>query len=148
MEMKTETLEIGDVVYHFSQGEFFKTKDQAEKLLSLAQGMFKLELVDKDGTKQPNIDVDVGAILKNITNAECKEVQDFILSTVKVVKNGEGILFTNKEQRSLHFNGHRSDYYQVLVAGVKFHFLDFLPSGGAFMTSTIGQAINKAVTQM
>ena len=144
MEFKTETLELDDVTYHLSQGDFFKTKDHAEKLLSLGQGMFKLDLVDG----KPNVDVDISAILKNIASAECKEVQDFILNTVKVVKGGEGVLFTNKEQRSIHFNQYRSHYYQVLVAGVKFHFLDFLPSGGAFMTSTIGQAINKAVTQM
>lgn len=144
MEIKTETLELDDVVYHFSQGDFFKTKDNAEKLLSLAQGMFKLDLVDG----KPNVDVDISAVLKNIANAECKDVQSFILNTVKVVKGGDGVLFTNQEQRGKHFNTHRSHYYQVLIAGAKFHFLDFLPSGGAFMTSTIGQAINKAVTQM
>lgn len=144
MEVKQEILTIGDVEYHFSEADVFKAKRNAELLMSLAKGAVKIG-ASGDGAKGFDVSIDPAEILSNITTPEAEKIQEFIWSTVKVVKGGEGVLFDSQANRSIHLGKHRSHIYQIIFFGAKFHFLDFLPTGEEFATSMIGQAINKAL---
>ena len=80
---------------------------------------------------------------------EPDSIRDFIFKTIKVVNRDEnkGVLFASKADQSAHFNAHRSHYTQVLVAGLKYHFLEFVPSGEAFAKTIFGQAMNRAIAK-
>ena len=147
MEIKQDVLTIGDVDYHFAEADVFKAKAHAEMLLSLAKGAVKIG-AKGDGAKGFDVNIDPAEILSNITTPEAEKIQEFIWSTVKVVKNGEGVLFDSKTNRGLHLGKHRSHIYQIIIFGAKFHFLDFLPTGEEFAKSMIGQAINKMTANL
>ena len=147
MEIKQDVLTIGDVDYHFTEADVFKAKAHAEMLLSLAKGAVKIG-AKGEGAKGFDVNIDPAEILSNITTPEAEKIQEFIWSTVKVVKNGEGVLFDSKTNRGLHLGKHRSHIYQIIIFGAKFHFLDFLPTGEEFAKSTIGQAINKMTANL
>lgn len=142
MTEKTNILEIDDVKYHFAEADVFKAKANAELLLSIARGAVKIS-AKENGEKGFNTNIDPAEILANITTPQAQKIQEFIWDTVMVTKDGEGVKFSTQAYRSMHLGKHRSHIYQVLFFGVKYHFLDFLPTGEEFAKSTIGQAINK-----
>lgn len=142
MTVKLNTLEIDDVVYHFSEADVFKAKENAEKLMTLARGAVKVK-GNADGGKGFDVNIDPAEILANIMTKEAQQIQDFIFSTVMVVKGGEGVKFSSKADQSMHLGSHRSHLYPIIFFGAKFHFLDFLPTGPEFAKSMLGQAINK-----
>lgn len=144
MTEKTNTLEIGDVVYHFAEADVFKAKNHAELLLSIARGAIKISPA-MGGEGGFSCDIDPAEILANITSPEAQKIQDFIWSTVKVVKNGDGVMFSTKTDQAMHLGKHRNHIYQVILFGAQYHFLDFIPTGDEFAKSTIGLAINKAL---
>lgn len=139
---KQNTLELDDVVYHFAEADVFKAKEHADKLLSLARGAFKIS-GKADQSAGFEFNVDPAEVLANINTPEAIQIQEFIWSTVNVVRNGEGVKFSSKADRSMHLGQYRSHLYQILFFGAKFHFLDFVPTGDAFVKSMFGQAINK-----
>ena len=147
MTEKLNTLEIDDVVYHFAEADVFKAKAHAEKLMSLARGAIKIKAAGGQG-EGLDADIDPAEILANITTKEAQDIQDFIWSTVAVVKGGDGVKFTSRADQSIHLGKHRSHIYQVLFFGVKYHVLDFLPTGDAFAKSILGQAINKMTANL
>lgn len=145
--IKQDTLEIDDVVYHFSEADFFEAESHARKLLNFADGLIDIKMVDTEEGKQPEIDINLGAVLGNLSGVNFDKVRDFIFKTIKVVGDGKGVPFSTKTEIGQHFAKNRSHYTQVLVAGFKFHFLDFLPSGEKFAETMLGQAINRAVAK-
>lgn len=147
MTEKTSTLELDDVVYHFSEADVFKAKKHAEMLMSLARGAVKVK-GNAEGGKGFDVNIDPAEILANISSPEAEKIQDFIWSTVMVVKGGEGVKFTSQSDRALHLGKHRSHIYQIIIFGAKYHFLDFLPTGEGFAKSILGQAINKMTAKV
>lgn len=147
MSEKLDTLEIDDVTYRFVEADVFKAKRHAEMLLALARGAFKVK-AKPDGKQGFDMDIDPAEILANLSSQEAEKIQDFIFSTVMVNKAGEGVKFTTQTDKALHLGKHRSHIYQIIVFGAKFHFLDFLPTGGEFAKSILGQAVNKMVANL
>ena len=147
--IKQDILEIEGIEYHFVEADFFKAESHARKLLNFADGLIEVKMVeDEDGKKTPDFEINLGAVLGNLSGTNFDKIRDFVFETIKVVDNGKGVLFSSKNEQSSHFSGHRSHYTQVLVAGLKFHFLDFLPSGEAFAKTMLGQAMNKALAKV
>lgn len=142
--IKQDTLTIDDVTYHFAEADFFKAEANARKLLHFADGIIEVKLIDGE----PDIEINLGAVLGNLSGKEFDTLRDFIFDTIKVVKNGEGVLFDTKANQSKHLSAHRSHYTEMLVTGLKFHFLAFLPSGEQFAKTILGQALNKALAKV
>ena len=147
-DIKLDNLEIGDVAYTFVEGEFFKTESYARKLLGFADGIVEIKMIEVDGKQVPDFDMNLGAVLGNLAGKDFDAIRDFIFSTVRVVVDGKAIDFTDKESQSKHLAKHRSHYTQLLVRGLKLHFLDFLPSGEEFAKTMLGQAMNRAVAKI
>lgn len=151
MELTQKDFEIDGVKYVLTQGNFFESKKEAEKLTALLRGVVDVKLnTNKDGASEGGfaLDIKIPEILANITSPEAQGIQDFITSKMQVIKDGEGIPTSKKEELGRHFNQYRSHYYTVIYEGVKFHFLDFLPSGAEWLTNTIKQAINKQTANL
>lgn len=145
MDIKTDTLEIDGITYTLVEGDFFKSEAMARKLLTFADGLVDVKLGEDN---QPNFDINVGAIAGNLSNKEYDLLRDFIFDGLRVKDENGGIPFTSQSDRSKHLGAHRSHYSQIIAAGLKFHFLDFLPSGAEFVKNILGQAMNRAlVTQ-
>ena len=119
--LQTETIEIGGVSYELRKANFFEAKNMAMSLSTILNGAISL----KDG----NADVDFGAILSNLNSAEMEKVQDFILKYTAA----DGVKLSSKVEAEKHFNGHRSNYFQLMFEGLKFHFADFFPNGSEFV---------------
>lgn len=118
-------MQLDDITYEFRQSNFIEAKNQALKLAGLLKNSLKM--------KGDNIDVDIGAILCNLGSPEMKSIEEFILKYLTVTdENGETVVLKDPSKLNAHFNAHRSHYFQVMFEGVKFHFADFLPGGGAF----------------
>ena len=113
---------LDDITYTFRQADFFKANKYLKKLTSLLKGCFSL-----DGNKTG---FDFGQLASNIGTEQFEEIEKFILNYVTAVnEDGKTVLFQKPQEISDFFNTHRSHYYQVIVEGLKFHFLGFLPSG-------------------
>lgn len=147
MTEKLSTLEIDDVTYHFAEADVFKAKGFAEMLMSLARGAIKVK-GNVEGGKGFDVNIDPAEILANIMTLEAQKIQDFILSTVMVTKDGQGVKFSSRSDQSIHLNSHRSHIYQIIFFGAKYHFLGFLPTGEEFAKSMLGQAINKMTANL
>lgn len=147
MTEKINTLELDDIVYHFAEADVFKAKKHAELLISLSRGAVKVK-GNAEGGKGFDVNIDPAEVLANISTPEAEKIQEFIWSTVMVVKDGEGVKFSTKADQAMHLGKHRSHIYQILFFGVKFHFLDFLPTGEGFAKSILGQALNKATANL
>ncbi|WP_085248074.1 phage tail assembly chaperone [Gilliamella mensalis] len=120
---------IDDVTYTFKQADFFKANKYLKKLTALLKGCFSL-----DGNKSG---FDIGQLASNIGSEQFAEIEKFILDYVTAVdENGKKVLFQKPQESGEFFNNHRSHYYQVIIEGLKFHFLAFLPSGIASKLST------------
>lgn len=120
---------LDDVTYTFRQADFFKANKYLKKLTALLKGCFSL-----DGNKTG---FDVGQLASNIGTEQFEEIEKFILNYVTAVnEDGKTVLFQKPQEISDFFNTHRSHYYQVIVEGLKFHFLGFLPGGIASKLST------------
>lgn len=111
-------MNLDGIEYSFTQANFIKTKNNAFKLLGILDGCFK-------GT-----DIDIGKVLSNIGTDKTREVEEFVLSTLTAKdENGKVIELHQNNEFNAHFNKYRKHYFNVLIEGVKFHFLDFLPNG-------------------
>lgn len=120
MENKDYTLD--DVVYVFKQADFYKANKYLKKLTALLKGCFSLG-DNKSG-------LDIGQLASNIGTEQFEEIERFILDYVTATDEaGKKVLFQNPREVSEFFNAHRSHYYQIIIEGLKFHFLGFLPSG-------------------
>lgn len=127
--MQSTDFTIDDVVYTFTQADFFKSNKYLKKLTALLQGCFSFE-----GNKSG---FDIGQLASNIGSEQFAEIEKFILDYLTAVdENGKKILFQKPQEAGEFFNTHRSHYYQVIVEGLKFHFLGFLPNGIASKLST------------
>lgn len=127
--MQSTDFTIDDVVYTFTQADFFKSNKYLKKLTALLQGCFSFE-----GNKSG---FDIGQLASNIGSEQFAEIEKFILDYVTAIdENGKKILFQKPQEAGEFFNTHRSHYYQVIVEGLKFHFLGFLPNGIASKLST------------
>lgn len=121
---------LDEIEYEFTAGNFIKTKNIAMKLLGLLKGGFV-----SNGT---STNFDIGQILANIGTGEFREIEDFIIGTVKAKnENGEAILLNQNAVFNEHFNKYRKHYFQLIIEGAKFHFLDFLPDGIASKVNTL-----------
>ena len=113
---------LDEVTYTFRQADFFKANKYLKKLTALLRGCFFL-----DGNKTG---FDVGQLASNIGTEDFDEIVTFILNyTTAVDENGKTVVLQKPQEISDFFNNHRNHYYQVIVEGLKFHFLGFLPSG-------------------
>lgn len=122
--MQSTDFTIEDVVYTFTQADFFKSNKYLKKLTALLKGCFSLE------SNQSGFDI--GQLASNIGSEQFTEIEKFILDYVTAVdENGKKVLFQKPQEAGDFFNTHRSHYYQVIIEGLKFHFLGFLPSGMA-----------------
>lgn len=115
-------LKIDEVTYELQRSNFFEANKQLKVLTALAKGCFSMQ----DG----KAGFDIGELIANIGSEQFSSVEKFILQhTVATDEEGNKVLFNNPQELSKFFNEHRSHYYQVIFEGLKFHFLDFLPSG-------------------
>lgn len=119
--LQTENIEIGGVNYELRKANFFEAKNMAMSLSTILNGAVSL----KDGST----DIDFGAILSNLNSAEMEKVQDFILKYA----TADGVKLSSKVEAEKHFNEHRSNYFQLMFEGLKFHFADFFPGGSEFV---------------
>ena len=127
--MQSTDFTIDDVVYTFTQADFFKSNKYLKKLTALLKGCFSL-----DGNKTG---FDFGQLASNIGTEQFEEIEKFILNYVTAVnEDGKTVVFQKPQEISEFFNTHRSHYYQVIVEGLKFHFLGFLPNGIASKLNT------------
>ena len=127
--MQSTDFTIDDVVYTFTQADFFKSNKYLKKLTALLKGCFSL-----DGNKTG---FDFGQLASNIGTEQFEEIEKFILNYVTAVnEDGKTVVFQKPQEISEFFNTHRSHYYQVIVEGLKFHFLGFLPDGIASKLNT------------
>ena len=127
--MQSTDFTIDDVVYTFTQADFFKSNKYLKKLTALLQGCFSFE-----GNKSG---FDIGQLASNIGSDQFAEIEKFILDYVTAIdENGKKILFQKPQEAGEFFNTHRSHYYQIIIEGIKFHFLGFLPNGIASKLST------------
>ena len=145
MELVQKEIEIDDVKYVLTQGNFFESRKEAEKLMALLRGVIDVKLGDKEKGGFA-VDIKIPEVLANITSDEFQSTQKFILSKMQVIKDGEGIQTSKESQLGAHFNQYRSHYYKVIIEGAKFHFLDFLPFGKEQLQNMIKQATKTAQT--
>lgn len=121
--LQTENIEIGGVNYELRKANFFEAKNMAMSLSTILNGAVSL----KDGSA----DIDFGAILSNLNSDAMEKVQDFILRYT----TADGVKLSSKVEAEKHFNENRSNYFQLMFEGLKFHFADFFPNGGEFVKS-------------
>lgn len=131
--MNEELIEINGTNYEMRKANFFEARDVAMTFLSVLNGAVSI----KNG--QP--DINVGAMLSNLTSAEMEKVQSFILKYTVV----NGVKLSSKVEAEKHFNDHRQDYFQLMFEGVKFHFVDFLPNGKEFAENMTMENLTKAL---
>lgn len=143
MELVQKEIEIDDVRYVLTQGNFFESRKEAEKLMALLRGVVDVKV---QGKSDFNIDIKIPEILANIVSPEFQSIQDFVMKKMQVIKDGEGVPTSKPAQLEAHFNQHRSHYYKVILEGAKFHFLDFLPFGKERLQSIIKQLATKATS--
>lgn len=128
--MQSTDFTIDDVVYTFTQADFFKSNKYLKKLTTLLKGCFSLN-DEKSG-------FDVGQLMSNIGSEQFAEIEKFILDYVTAIdESGKKVLFQKSQEANEFFNTHRSHYYQVIFEGLKVHFLGFLPSGLLSNRSTL-----------
>lgn len=134
--MQTYELIINSNKYVLRSANFFETKTQLQSLLGLAKDAIKMQGED--------VNIDVGQIIANIGSPTFSGVESFILKYASVA-NAEGgeILLRNVSQAETHFNANRGDYAQLILEGLKYHFLDFLPAGAKSLAG-ITAYLNKA----
>lgn len=115
-------MKLDDIEYTFRQANFIEAKKQAFKLVGLAKGCFEQ---DNGETR-----FDIGQLLSNLGSQDMESVEKFVI-TYTEAKDIEGnpILLNKVDVFNTHFNKYRDHYLQVIFEGVKFHFLDFIPSG-------------------
>lgn len=145
MELVQKEIEIDDVKYVLTQGNFFESRKEAEKLMSLLRGVIDVKLGDKEKGGFA-LDIKIPEILANITGEDFQGTQKFILSKMQVIKDGQGVPTSKESEMGAHFNKHRSHYYKIIIEGAKFHFLDFLPFGKEQLQNIIKQATKTAQT--
>ncbi|MBR8464279.1 hypothetical protein KDD93_06855 [Campylobacter sp. faydin G-24] len=118
--MEALNLDINGLNYTLRQANFFETKGQFSKLLSIAKEAVKMQ--------GANLDVDIGQIIANIGSETFNGVESFVLKYASVTdESGREILFKNRAEAQTHFNKHRSHYIPLMIEGLKYHFLDLLP---------------------
>lgn len=128
--MQSTDFTIDDVVYTFTQADFFKSNKYLKKLTALLKGCFSLN-DEKSG-------FDVGQLMSNFGSEQFAEIEKFILDYVTAIdESGKKVLFQKLQEANEFFNTHRSHYYQVIFEGLKVHFLGFLPSGVASSLNTL-----------
>lgn len=121
---------LDNIEYEFTQANFIKAKNQALKLGGLLKGCFT--------NSGDNTNIDIGQALANLGSEETRQIEEFIISTLTAKdENGKPINLRNTDDFNSHFNQHRDHYFQVLIEGMKFHFLGFLPSGIASKLNTL-----------
>lgn len=121
---------INGTKYTLRSANFFETKTQFQNLLSLAKEAITL--------KDNQVDIDIGQLLSNVGSDAFNGVENFILKYASVTnEDNRELLFKNRPDAEAHFNKHRGDYVELIFAGLKYHFLDFLPAG---ITSSAGMA--------
>ncbi|QHJ84911.1 MAG: hypothetical protein [Caudoviricetes sp.] len=127
--MKEENIKIGDCVYHMRKASFMDTKDQAFKLTALLKGCF---------TNTDKGNFDVGQLIANLNSKEIDEITKFLCAQTSVTdENGKKLLLFKTDEFESFFGEHQDQYFQFLFAGVKFHFLGFLPNGLASKVNTL-----------
>lgn len=125
--MENLNLNINGREYSLRQANFFETKQNFTKLLSLAKQSASMQ-----GSQ---INIDIGQLISNIGSSEFESVENFILVYSSVISDGKEILFKNRAEAQMHFNKHRSDYIPLIIEGLKYHFLDLLPGSVKSLTS-------------
>jgi Protein of unknown function (DUF2669). len=128
--MESKDYNVDDVVYTFTQADFFKSNKYLKKLTALLKGCFSVD-DSKSG-------FDIGQLASNIGSEQFAEIEKFILDYVTAIdENGNKVLFQKPDEAGKFFNTHRNHYYQIIIEGLKFHFLGFLPSGIASNLNTL-----------
>lgn len=145
MELEQQNVEIDGITYVLLQAKFFEAKYKAEKLTTMLRGVIDIKV---EGKMDFGVDIKIPEILANITSPEFQEIQDFILKNLQVFKDGEVVKTDSKDALAQHFNKHRSHYYQVILKGAEFHFLDFLPFGKEQLKNIVDVAKKKAQSQV
>lgn len=144
MELEQQNVEIDGVTYALLQAKFFDAKYKAEKITTMLRGTIDIKV---KGKMDFDFDIKIPEILANLTSPEFQDIQDFILKNMQVHKDGELIKTDSKEALAQHFNKYRSHYYQVILKGAEFHFLDFIPYGRELLTNIVELAKKKAQSQ-
>lgn len=125
MSVKEETFHINGVDYEMRKAGFMKTKQLATKLLTLLNGAINID-------KEMEFDINIGAIAQNLNSPEMAEIEKFVLDQTAVAGFGK---LSDASKLDQHFEDHPDNYFQVIFAGVKFHFLPLLPVGREFLQS-------------
>lgn len=123
-------MEKDNITYEHRHSNFIEAMTHAKKLLGLFKGCMSLS--------GQTVDIDLGGVLANIGSPEMQSTEKFILKWV-VAKDAEGnvIQLDKVDVFNRHFNTHRSHYYALIIEGMKFHFMDFLPGGLVSKVNTL-----------
>lgn len=124
--MDYEEITIEGMTYALRPAPFREAKRNATKLLSLAKGAIS--------ARDEHVHLDIGELLANIGSPEMESVENFILMYAEArIQNAEGVektvLLKDMNTVNAHFKKHTSHYYPLMFAGVKYHFLPFVPGG-------------------
>lgn len=135
--MEKLQIKINGHNYILRPANFFETKQNFTNLLSLAK---------KSVTMQSNdLNIDIGQLFSNIGSSEFSGVESFILAYASVIDDeGKERLLKNRAEAEMHFNAHRNDYIPLIIEGLKYHFLDFLPD--TLKSSTSIQSLTALAT--
>ncbi|MGG7074328.1 putative phage tail assembly chaperone [Campylobacter sp. 9BO] len=117
--------------YTLRQANFFETKGHFTAILGLAKNALKFN--------GDTADIDIGQLIANIGTAEFSGVENFILAYASVFDNeGKEQLLKSRSTAESHFNANRGDYIPLIIEGLKYHFLEFLPDTLKSSTSIAG----------
>lgn len=125
MSVKEETFNINGVDYEMRKAGFMKTKQLATKLLCLLNGAVNI-------SKDMEFNIDIGAIARNLNSPEMSEIEKFVLDQTSIPGFGK---LSDASKLDQHFEDHPDNYFHVIFAGVKFHFLPLIPAGREFLQS-------------
>ncbi|WP_249932563.1 phage tail assembly chaperone [Campylobacter mucosalis] len=106
--------------YSLRPANFFETKQHFTSLLSVAKKAVSMQ--------ENTLNIDIGQLVANVGGAEFSGVENFILAYASVFDDeGKERLLKSRAEAEMHFNANRNDYIPLIIEGLKYHFLDFLP---------------------
>lgn len=115
-------MELDNIRYEHQKGRFLETQKHSITLLNILKNGVRIN----DGQAT----VDLESI--NIGSPQMANIEKFILKHV-VATDANGKSFTLKKEADIesYFDTRRSHYYAVVIDGLKFHFVDFIPASFA-----------------
>ena len=144
--METEEVVIEGVTYTFRKGNFKESREVGTSLGVLLKGALLVGVDSKEGNMDFKANFDVFSVLSHLDHPAMKKAEQFILKYMTATVDGKTTKLDSDNLIESHFNTRRSHYFDLIVRGAKFHFLDFLPAGLRFLKSIDLQAMASTFT--